>query len=98
MEWGLMIHINLFNYYIHNELQMMENICKDKLENGHEITSKRLFREEVDLMRQNIIELNSRNIYVGYVYDALFCHPRDKEIVREIMNNTAKRLKINTHV
>ena len=98
MEWGLMIHINLFNYYIHNELQMMENICKDKLENGHEITSKRLLREEVELMREVIKELNSRGIFVGYVYDALFCHPKHKDIVKEIMNNKVKRLNINTHV
>ena len=97
-KWKKMKKSPLFKFYEDNEPEMLENIRKDKKLYGHKITSKKLFRAEVQLMREVVKELNARSIFVGYVYDALFCHPKYKDIVREIMDNTAKKLNINTHV
>jgi hypothetical protein len=83
----------LFSYYQENEPLMIDELINEKLNNDipkksdkYKITSMRLFQKEVDIMTDVIQTLNSYGIYVMYVYDALFCHPRDFEVVRETMN------------
>jgi hypothetical protein len=83
----------LFKYYQENEPWMLENLISEKLnneipqkENKHKITSMKLFKKEVEIMTDAIEELNHLGIYVMYVYDALFCHPDDFEVVKMTMN------------
>ena len=40
-------------------------------------------------MTDSITQLNATGIYVGYVYDALFCKKSDAEIVKKIMDKVA---------
>lgn len=78
----------LWNYYQEFEPEMMKNILKEKRENdkGHKITSSRMFKKEVEIMKEVVMELNKRCIFVGYVYDALFCEQKHKEEVKQVMN------------
>ncbi len=95
-----MKHYNVFNYYFDNELDMLENLYKDKSSSkyGHKITSRRLFKIEVEIMSRAIKELNAMNIYMIYVYDALYCEPKHKETVVSVMNMVVKEFGINTTV
>ncbi len=47
-------------------------------------------------MTESIKRLNEIGIYVGYVYDALFCKESEGEIVKEIMNKVALELEVYT--
>ncbi|GAA4057928.1 hypothetical protein [Flavobacterium chungnamense] len=78
----------LYEYYLNNEPDMVKNIEADKYnsKDSHKATSKKLFKKEVDIMTKCIIELNAKGIYVGYVFDALFCKKSDAKIIAEIMN------------
>ena len=97
-KWDNMLKSPLFEYYAKNEPDMLQNLYKDKNENGHKITSKRLFQMEVQIMTQVIKELNNMNIYVGYVYDALICSPKQKYVVTSVMNKVVKEFNVKTHV
>jgi hypothetical protein len=80
----------LYSYYNESERVMNETIIKEKQMSvkGHKITSMRMFAKEVEIMTECIRQLNSKGIYVGYIYDALFCKESDAKIVEEIMNNS----------
>lgn len=82
----------LYNYYNEHEPIMLTAIIKEKNESNykHKITSRKLFEIEVEVMTDVIMRLNSENIYVGYVYDALFCRPSDAAKVKEVMNATIR--------
>lgn len=88
----------LYEYYQRSEPIMLKNIIVHKQENDHKITSKMLFKKEVEIMTVIIKQLNALNVYVLYVYDALYCKESDKSIVVEIMNRTIKKLGVNTYV
>ena len=77
---------------------MMNNIYNDKKRYGYKITSKKLFKAEVEVMTHVIQELNKRNIYVGYIYDAVFCKESEKDEVIIVMNRVVEELNINTTV
>jgi hypothetical protein len=62
----------------------------------HKITSMRMFAKEVEIMTECIMQLNSKGIYVGYVYDALFCKKSEAKIVEEIMNKVVLEFKVYT--
>jgi hypothetical protein len=94
--WKQMTKSFLFDYYCKNEPILMENIYKDKDMFGHKITSSKMFKVEVDIMTSVVKKLNSEGIYVGYVYDALFCSPKDKEKVNEVMNNEIIKFGVKT--
>jgi hypothetical protein len=47
-----------------------------------------MFDKEVEIMTDVIIQLNKQGIYVGYIYDALFCHPMHAEHVKNLMDET----------
>ena len=78
----------LYSYYSESEMAMNEAIIKEKQTSlkGHRITSMRMFAKEVEIMTECIKQLNYQGIYVGYIYDALFCKESDAKLVEEIMN------------
>jgi len=86
----------LYNYYKKYEPEMLENIIKDKYNNNYKITSKRMFELEVKIMSDVIKALNKKGIYVGYVYDALFCKKSDREIVKRVMNEEILKNNVYT--
>ncbi|MEO6732312.1 MAG: hypothetical protein ABIN01_13930 [Ferruginibacter sp.] len=81
----------LYEYYNVTEPQMIKSIVDEKYKSTfkHTSTSRKLFAKEVEIMCDIITRLNRENIYVGYVYDALLCHPRNVQRLIEIMNSTA---------
>lgn len=95
---GDMKKSELFNYYYNHEKEMLKEVIKDKKKYGHKITSQRFFKKEVEIMTSVIEELNKWDIYVLYVYDALYCKKSDSELATSIMNRMAKEHNVNTHV
>ena len=81
-----MIKSILFEYYSNKEPFMLDKIIQDKYQNNYKNTSKLLFKKEVEIMTKCITILNKQNIYVLYVYDALYCKKSDQSIVKEVMN------------
>ncbi|MNR68821.1 hypothetical protein D3C85_1936260 [compost metagenome] len=47
-------------------------------------------------MTECIKQLNSKGIYVGYVYDALFCKESDAKLVEGIMNKVVLEHRVYT--
>ncbi|MBT8318060.1 MAG: hypothetical protein HKP59_10590 [Lutibacter sp.] len=88
----------LFKYYQKNEPNMLQNIITEKhsSEFKHKITSRRLMTKEVEIMTEVVEILNEDFIYVGYVYDALICHPRDANRVKEVMDSIILKQGIKT--
>jgi len=86
----------LWDYYIKNEPLMMKNLIDDKYKNGYKITSKKLFKLEVEIMTEVIKRLNENGLYVGYVYDALFCKKSEAFIVKDMMDLVLKEFGIFT--
>lgn len=88
----------LYDYYKKNEPNMLRNIISEKYssEFKHNITSRRLFAKEVEIMTEVVELLNKEFIYVGYVYDALFCHPSDANRVKEIMDTINLKKGVKT--
>lgn len=86
----------LWEYYQKNEPLMMKNIIDDKYKNGYKITSKKMFKLEVEIMTEVIKRLNEKGIYVGYVYDALFCKKSEASIVKEMMNKIINEFEVYT--
>ena len=99
-HWEQMRKSPLFKYYMKNEPILMANIKRDKYNSvyKHKITSRKLFKVEVEIMTKAIEELNNMNIYVIYVYDALYCEPKFKDVVRLVMNKVVKEIGVNTSV
>lgn len=88
----------LYQFYIDKEPLMLKNIENEKQNNEHKhrITSMKLFAKEVEIMTECIRQLNAEGIYVGYVYDALFCKQSDAERVKTIMNEVVIKLGVYT--
>lgn len=95
-KWTSIEKSFLYDHYLKTEPIMMKNMFTDKDMFGHKITSKRLFKMEVDIMTSVIKRLNDMNIYVGYVYDALFCSQKNKSIVLRIMNEEIIKFGVKT--
>jgi hypothetical protein len=88
----------LYNYYQKSEPLLLKSIEGEKRnsEFKHKITSMKMFAKEVEIMTECIRRLNGIGIYVGYVYDALFCKESEREIVQKTMNEVAVELGVNT--
>jgi hypothetical protein len=95
-EWDDIVRSPLFFYYKSQEPIMMENIYRDKQENGHKSTSRKLFAKEVEIISKSIEFLNEEGIYVGYVYDALFCLPKHRDRVKRVMDYYAQEAGVCT--
>lgn len=86
MKWDDMRKSPLFGCYSINEPDMLARIYHDKRENGHKVTSQKMFGVEVAIMTDVIKYLNDKDIYVLYVYDALLCDSKDFDLVAKTMN------------
>lgn len=88
----------LYNYYQLSEPLMLKKIEEEKWNSvkKHKITSMRMFAKEVEIMTECIRQLNSKGIYVGYVYDALFCKESDAEVLKQIMDKVALEFNVFT--
>ena len=88
----------LWPYYQKHEPDMLQKIVREKLQSQfkYKATSRMLFKKEVGIMTEVIKQLNAKNIYVGYVYDALFCSPKQTELVNRTMNEVIERLGVKT--
>lgn len=97
-NWHGMTKSLLFDYYSKNEADMLSRIYKDKKANGYKITSKKMFKVEVDIMTDVIKHLNSTGVFVLYVYDALLCEDKNKTLVVETMNRIILEHGVKTNV
>lgn len=97
-KWRDMIKSPLFNYYSKHEPDMLSRIYHDKKANGYKITSKKMFKLEVEIMTDVIKYLNSVGVYVLYVYDALLCEEKDKALVMKTMNRIVLEHGVKTSV
>jgi hypothetical protein len=88
----------LYDFYIRNEPEMMENIIRDKQTNSYIITTKKMFSLEVKIMSSVISELNGLGIFVLYVYDALYCRKSDFNVVQKVMNRVVLEFGVYTNV
>lgn len=88
----------LYEYYNSTESLMNQAIIQEKQTslNRHKITSMRMFEKEVEIMTECIRRLNSKGIYVGYVYDALFCKKSDMQEVKNIMDKVILEFDVYT--
>lgn len=86
----------VYQYYKEHEPEMLERIISDKYNNGHEITSRRLFELEVKIMSEIIKQLNKKDIVVGYTFDALFCKKSVGDYVEKVMNEVAIKNNVFT--
>ena len=93
MKWS-----PLYKYYQKTEPLLLKNIEYEKKssEYNYRITSMRMFAKEVEIMTECIRRLNEIGIYVGYIYDALFCKESEREIVKKIMNEVVVELGVYT--
>lgn len=89
---------SLYKYYEEKESIMLKNIISEKCnsEYKHYTTSRRLFGKEVEIMSLVIEKLNKENIYVGYVYDAVFCHPDEANRVKQVMDEVVQKFGVKT--
>jgi hypothetical protein len=85
-EWNAMRKSVLFGYYAEHETDMLARIYRDKNEHGYKITTQKMFKLEVEIMSAVIKDLNAKDVYVLYVYDALMCEEKDRKLVAETMN------------
>ncbi|MBU2940161.1 hypothetical protein KO494_11500 [Lacinutrix sp. C3R15] len=86
----------LFKYYYTREKDILKKIIDDKESKGYKITSQKLFKKEVDIMTTCVEELNRNNIYVIYVYDALYCKASDEVMASEIMKRSVQKHNVYT--
>jgi len=92
----------IFNYYYSEEQKMLEKISFDKSTieilktKQHTSTTIRMFNAEVTIMTECIKRLNKMGIYVGYVFDALFCKKSQSNKVKEVMDKVMLEAGIYT--
>lgn len=88
----------LYSYYEEREPLMLGNLLADKRRFGYKNTSRLLFKYEVDILKACIIKLNKHNVFVMYVYDALYCKESDVDFVKEVMNEVVVAKGVYTTV
>jgi hypothetical protein len=88
----------IYDYYQNSQPIMMDNIISEKQlsEHKHKVTSRTLFKKEVEIMTTVIERLNDKGIYVGYAYDALFCCPDHSFLVKSVMDEVIVELGVYT--
>jgi hypothetical protein len=98
MKWNDMLKSPLFDYYSRYDSDMLARIYHDKNEQGHKITSQKMFGVEVAIMTDVIRYLNDKGIFVLYVYDALLCECKDFDLVATTMNRIVLEHGIRTSI
>nr|WP_315172328.1 hypothetical protein [uncultured Flavobacterium sp.] len=97
-QWLAMLKSPLFAFYSNHEPDMLSRIYNDKKEHGHKVTSAKMFSVEVAIMTEVIKCLNSKGVFVLYVYDALLCEDKNKALVIETMNRIILEHGVKTNV
>ena len=90
-----MVKSPIFDYYNTNHNGLMAHLYTDKVENRNK-THIKMFSKEVEIMTDVITRLNQEEIYVGYVYDELFCESKHRERMIQVMNETVIRHNVYT--
>ncbi|MCL5127127.1 hypothetical protein [Algibacter sp. L4_22] len=88
----------LYSYYKQHEPLMLKNLLADKNKFDYKNTSRLLFKYEVDILTDCIIRLNENDVFVMYVYDALYCKESDVVLVKKIMNEVVVEKGVYTTV
>ncbi|MEQ9187723.1 MAG: hypothetical protein RLP15_08305 [Cryomorphaceae bacterium] len=88
----------LFEYYQSEFPSMLDEIVLIKDVYGYKKVSHDLFRIETKLMTEVINQLRALHIPAIYIYDALLVEKSNEAIVRNIMNNCAREIGLNTSV
>ena len=93
-----MFHYDIYKYYKEAEPAMMNRIIAEKHESEyeHKVTSRKMFKKEVEVMSEVIETLNKEDIYVGYGYDALYCEPDHAYRVKKVMDAVVLKHRIKT--
>ncbi len=93
-----LIHFNIYGNYFLMETKMIEKIIEEKLTSiyGYKITSRRMFKKEVEIMTEVIELLNNENILVGYGYDALYAKPDFVKRIKKVMDFTCLNHGVKT--
>ncbi|MFG4004606.1 hypothetical protein [Flavobacterium aquidurense] len=88
----------LFEYYQNHEPVMLDAIISEKIYSDfkHKSTSRTLFAKEVEIMTEVVARLKEKEIFVGYVYDALLFDPIHSEKVKKVMDDVAIELGVFT--
>jgi hypothetical protein len=88
----------LYDYYLSTEPQMLRKIEQEKYNSvhKHKITSRKMFKKEVEIMTEVIQILSKENISVGYIYDALICHPDNADRVKVVMDEVCLKHGVKT--
>jgi len=88
----------LYTYYLATEPQMLRKIEQEKYNSvhKHKITSRKMFKKEVDIMTEVIQILSKENTSVGYIYDALICHPDNADRVKMVMDKVCLKHGVKT--
>ena len=88
----------LYTYYMKEDPMMINKIIQEKYNSPfkHKATSRNLFKKEVEIMTEVINQLNHEGIFVGYVYDALFCNASYAPKVKHVMDATINNLGVKT--
>lgn len=55
-----------------------------------------MFKKETEIMTEVIRQLNTKGIFVLYVYDALLSKKSDEETVKKVMNDVILQKKVYT--
>lgn len=97
-EIKVMFNKKVHEFYKSKEPQMLENLLNDKKKNNYKITSKRMFELETQIMTKIIELLNSKGIFVIYIYDALACKKSDLELVKAVMEEVVLEFGVYTTV
>ena len=91
-----MKHSLLFQYYMKEESEMMDNIINEKKEKGYKETSLKLFTLETKIMTEVLQQLKENGIFAIYNFDAYLVDPKDVEKTKEIMDAVLKEFGVNT--
>lgn len=89
----------LYKYYwgkVPAAMGKLVNEKKMEVKDAHKIISRKMFKKEVEIMKDVITELNAKGIYVLYIYDALVCEPQHREEVIKVMNEVVIKHKVYT--
>ena len=88
----------LYQYYLKKEPKMMKNIINEKYSSNrkHKMTSQKMMEKETKIMTDVIVELSKEGIFVGYVYDALFCMPDHANRVKQVMDEQLRKHEVMT--
>lgn len=96
MEIKQMMSSKLWKYYEDNDKETLDKIIEDKRIYGHKHTSKLLFTLETEIMERTISRLNLEDIYVGYVFDAIYSTKKNISKVNRYLNESLEEMNINT--